>query len=126
MNKRKILIVDDEKEFSEMVRLNLESTGKYEVSIETDATNALLAALQYRPDLILLDVIMAGKEGPDVAIEIKRDPRLKDTPIVFLTATVTQQEVDSEGGRIGGQSFVAKPSELDILLNSIERNMITV
>lgn len=126
MNKRKILIIDDEKEFSEMVRVNLESTGKYEVSIETDANNALFAALQCRPDLILLDVIMVGKEGPDVAIEIKKDPRLKETPIVFLTATVTQQEVDAEGGKIGGQSFVAKPSDLDILLDSIERNMVAV
>ena len=83
-----------------------------------------LLPLQYRPDLILLDVIMASKEGPDVAIEIKGDPRLKETPIIFLTATVTQQEVDEEGGKIGGQAFVAKPSSLDILLDSIEKNMI--
>ena len=126
MSKRKILIIDDEKEFSEMVRLNLECTGKYDVSVETDANNAIFSALKCRPDLILLDVIMASKEGPDVAIEIKRDPRLRDTPIVFLTATVTQQEVDAGGGRIGGQAFVAKPSDLDILLQSIERNMALV
>lgn len=124
MNRRKILIIDDEKDFSEVVKLNLESTGKYEVCIENDARNALFTALQCRPDLILLDVIMASKEGPDVAIEIKGDPRLKETPIVFLTATVTQQEVDQENGKIGGQAFVAKPSSLDILLDSIEKNMI--
>ena len=123
MSKRKILIVDDEKGFSEVVRLNLESTGKYEVEIESDAGNALSTALKYRPDLILLDVIMAGKEGPDVAVEIKADPQLKETPIVFLTATVTQQEVEAEGGMIGGHSFVAKPSNLDILLDSIEKNL---
>ena len=126
MGKRKILIIDDERNFSEMVRLNLESTGKYEVCIENDAKNALFTALQYQPDLILLDVIMAGKEGPDVAIEIKEDPRLKETPIVFLTATVTQKEVDEEGGKIGGQAFVAKPSSLDVLLDSIEKNMMSV
>ncbi len=122
-SKRKILIIDDEKSFSEILRLNLESTGKYEVCIENDANNALFAALQYRPDLILLDVIMASKEGPDVAIEIKKDSRLEETPIVFLTATVTEQEVEEEGGTIGGQAFVAKPSSLDFLLDSIERNM---
>ncbi len=126
MNRRKILIIDDEKEFSEMVRLNLEATGRYEVSVETDANNALSAALKCRPDLILLDVIMFAKEGPEVAIEIKKDPRLTETPIVFLTATITQQEVDAEGGMIGGQAFVAKPSDLDILLASIERNMAAV
>ncbi|MCK4882553.1 MAG: response regulator [Candidatus Omnitrophica bacterium] len=126
MDRKKILIIDDERDFSEVVKLNLESTGKYEVHIENDASNALFTALQCLPDLILLDVIMASKEGPDVAIEIKEDPRLKDTPIVFLTATVTQQEVDREGGKIGGQLFVAKPSSLDILLDSIEKNMMSV
>lgn len=125
MNKRKILIVDDEKGFSEVVRLNLESTGKYEVEIESNASNALSAALKYRPDLILLDVIMANKEGPDVAVEIKSNPQLKETPIVFLTATVTQQEVDAEGGMIGGHPFVAKPSNLGVLLDSIEKNMMS-
>ncbi|HQP10861.1 MAG TPA: response regulator [Candidatus Omnitrophota bacterium] len=124
MVKRKILIVDDEENFCDILRLNLESTGKYEVCVENDANNALFAVLHHRPDLVLLDVIMAGKEGPDIAIEIKRDPRLKETPIVFLTATVTQQEVEAEGGRIGGQAFVAKPSSLDVLLDSIERNLV--
>jgi CheY-like chemotaxis protein len=126
MIKRRILIVDDEKSFSEILRLNLESTGKYDVCVENDANNALFAVLQHRPDLVLLDVIMASKEGPDIAVEIKGDPRLKQTPIVFLTATVTQKEVEAGGGRIGGQAFVAKPSSLDFLLDSIERNMATV
>lgn len=125
MRKRKILIVDDEKGFSEVVKLNLESTGKYEVKIETDSRNALSAALQYRPDLILLDIIMANKEGPDVAIEIKEDHLLRETPIVFLTATVTPQEVETQGGTIGGHPFVAKPSSLNTLLESIERNVVT-
>lgn len=126
MDKRKILIIDDEEEFSEVVKLTLESTGRYEVEIENDADNALFAALRYQPDLILLDVIMGSKEGPDVAIEIKSDPRLKDMPIVFLTATVTAQEVSRQHGQIGGNAFVAKPSTLDILMASIERNLVSV
>ena len=123
MRKRKILIVDDEKNFSEMVKLNLEATGQYEVKIETDPRGALCVALQYQPDLILLDVIMAKKEGPDVAAEFKRDPSVKNIPVIFLTATVTQQEVDREGGIIGGYHFVAKPSSLDILVGAIEKNI---
>ncbi|MBN1869012.1 MAG: response regulator [Candidatus Omnitrophica bacterium] len=125
MGKRKILIIDDERDFSDVVKMILESTGKYEVTIENDAGNALYAAIRCQPDLILLDVIMAGKEGPDVAIEIKGNSHFKETPIVFLTATVTQQEVDEGGGTIGGHAFVAKPSSLDILLDSIERNMVS-
>lgn len=124
MDRKKILIIDDEKAFSEMVKLNLETTGKYDVVIENDASNAIYTALQCQPDLILLDVIMASKDGPEVAIEMKGDPRLKDMPIVFLTATVTQREVDEEDGTIGGRAFIAKPSSLESLIESIERNMI--
>lgn len=124
MDKKKILIIDDEKGFTEIVKLNLESTGKYDVRIENNATDALFTSLQFRPDLVLLDVIMAQKEGPDVVAEIKADPRLSETPIIFLTATVTQEEVDAEGGIIGGHPFVAKPSNLETLLSSIEKHMI--
>ena len=126
MNKRKILIVDDEKGFSEMVKLNLESTNKYIVKIEVDSSNALCAARKYLPDLILLDVIMAKMEGPDVASAIKRDPTLKDIPTVFLTATVTEKEVDEGNGMIGGHPFVAKPSSLETLLDAIDKNMTAV
>lgn len=126
MNKKKILIVDDERNFAEMVKLVLESTDRYKVKIELDSSNALSAAYEYLPDLILLDVIMANAEGPDVAAALREDPVLKEIPIIFLTATVTQKEVDEEGGVIGGHPFVAKPSSLETLLDAIEKNMMTV
>ena len=123
MDKRKILIVDDEKGFTEMLQLNLESTGKYDVRIVNEPQNAVIAALQYQPDLILLDIIMPNMEGPDVAIELKNNPEIKDVPIVFLTATVTRQEVESQNGVIGGRIFVAKPSRLVDLLDSIDKTL---
>lgn len=126
MSKKKILLIDDEEGFSEMVKLNLESTGMYEVQIETDSRKAVHAAFLYQPDLILLDVIMAKKEGPEVASEMMQDSTLKKIPIIFLTATITQQEVDEGDGMIGGHAFVAKPGGLDTLLKSIERNLVLV
>ena len=126
MNKKKILIIDDEQSFSEMVKLNLESTNKYEVELEIDSRNALSSVRKYRPDLILLDVIMAHMEGPDVARVISEDSALKEIPTIFLTATVTQKEVDEGGGMIGGHPFVAKPSSLETLLDAIDKNMMAV
>lgn len=126
MQKKKILIIDDEKGFTAMLSLNLESTGNYDVRIENDPLNALSAALQFRPDLILLDIIMPNMEGPDVAIQIKSHSQLKAVPIVFLTATVTKEEVDAQGGRIGGHDFVAKPSRLADLLFSIEKGLLSL
>ena len=106
-----------------MVKLNLESTGRYNIRIQTDSSKALFEALMFEPDAILLDVIMAKKEGPDVAVDIKKNALLQDIPIIFLTATVTQQEVDDGEGMIGGHAFVAKPSNLNILLNTIEKKL---
>ena len=126
MNKKKILIIDDEQSFSEMVKLNLESTNKYEVELEIDSRNALSSVRKYRPDLILLDVIMAHMEGPDVARFISEDSSLKEIPTIFLTATVTQKEVDEGGGMIGGHPFVAKPSSLETLLDAIDKNIMAV
>ena len=123
MKKRKILIIDDEKGFSEMVKLILESTEEYDVEIEEDSSNAVYSARKCKPDLILLDVIMAKMEGPDVAQELKKDPELADTPTIFLTATVTEKEVEEGNGMIGGHPFVAKPSSFEILVNAIERNI---
>ena len=126
MSKRKILIIDDEEGFSEMVKLNLESTGMYDVKVETDPRKAVQEAFLYQPDLVLLDVIMAKKEGPEVAAEMIQNPTLRKIPIVFLTATITQQEVDQGDGVIGGHAFVAKPSGLNTLLRTIERNLVLV
>ena len=126
MDKKKILIIDDEQSFSEMVKVNLESTNKYEVKLEIDSRNALSSVRKYRPDLILLDFIMAHMEGPDVARVISEDSALKEIPTIFLTATVTQKEVDEGGGMIGGHPFVAKPRSLETLLDAIDKNMMAV
>ena len=79
-----------------------------------------------RHQRILLDVIMAHMEGPDVARVISEDSALKEIPTIFLTATVTQKEVDEGGGMIGGHPFVAKPSSLETLLDAIDKNIMVV
>ncbi|MBU0468510.1 MAG: response regulator [Candidatus Omnitrophica bacterium] len=123
MDCKKILIVDDEKGFTSMLKLNLEAIGDFEVKVVNEANNALMTAKQFLPDIILLDIIMPNKEGPDVAIEIRNEPSLKNIPIVFLTATITRDEVASQNGWIGGNIFVAKPSSLKELLASIESSI---
>lgn len=126
MSCKKILIIDDEKNFTSVLKINLEALGKYEIGVENDPMQALASAIRFKPDLILLDIIMPNKEGPDVAIEIKSHPILRDIPIVFLTATITPEEADCQHGIIGGRSFVAKPSTLGHLISSIERHLISV
>ncbi|HPN89142.1 MAG TPA: response regulator [Candidatus Omnitrophota bacterium] len=123
MVKKRILVIDDEKGFTAMLKLNLESTGRYDVLVENNPFHAVSAALNFMPHLILLDIIMPNMEGPDVAISLKENPFLKDIPVVFLTATVRKNEIEEYGGRIGGHYFVAKPSSLKEIMSSIEEGL---
>lgn len=119
MGKKRILLIDDEVSFTRMLRLNLEKTGAYEVREENKGARGLAAAREFKPDLILLDVIMPDADGGDVASQIKADQSLKDTPIVFLTAVVTKKEE----GMVGGHPFIAKPVGAKELVECIERNL---
>jgi CheY-like chemotaxis protein len=121
MNKKRILVVDDETGVTTMTKLNLERTGQYQVLVENRATSALEAAHRFNPDLILLDITMPEMDGGDVAAQIKADPKLKDTPIVFLTAVVSQIETGNSELRRGGQVFLSKPVNLKTLVTCIEQ-----
>jgi two-component system OmpR family response regulator len=118
---RRILIVDDEPDMTFLVRLNLQKTGRYEVREENESPNALPAAREFRPDLILLDVMMPELDGGDVLALLKEDHQLRSVPVVFLTATVLKDEVSSQGGTIGGYPFISKPFEVETLVSRIDQ-----
>jgi len=121
--KKRVLIVDDEVSFARMVKLNLEKTGAFEVRAENKANCALPAAREFKPDLIILDVIMPGMDGGDVSNQIKRDRNLKDTPIIFLTATVSKREAGDVGLNSGGELFLAKPVTVENLIQCINERV---
>jgi two-component system OmpR family response regulator len=108
-DKKKILVVDDNPGNTRLLKLYLEQTNHYVVREVNDPTAALAAAEQFLPSLILLDVMMPGMAGGDLAACFQASPSLKGVPIVFLTAAVTKGEVEAGGGRLGGFPFLAKP-----------------
>ena len=121
--KKRILIVDDEVSFGRMVKLNLEKTGDFEVRTESKASYALAAAREFKPDLIILDVIMPTMDGGDVSNQIRHDRQLKDTPIIFLTATVSKREAGEDGLNSGGALFLAKPVSVETLVARINEHL---
>ena len=123
MNKKRILIVDDEAGFARLLKANLEQTGRYEARVETVATRALATAEQFEPDLILLDVMMPGQDGGELANRFHISPPLKHVPIVFFTAAARKEEVASRGGRIGGLPFLAKPADLPEVIACLEQQL---
>ncbi len=124
MMKRKILVIDDEEGFTALIKTTLEERGNYKVRAENNASLALVAAREFKPDLILLDIMMPGDmDGGEIARRIEDDENIKNIPIVFLTAVTTEEEVTAGRGFIGGHPFIAKPVNIEKLINYIEKKL---
>ena len=121
--KKKILVVDDEASITRMLRRNLESTGKFEVRTENSGEAAVATARTFHPDFILLDVMMPGVDGGEVAARLKDDRALANIPVVFLTAIVQKEETAPTGSNIGGCEYLAKPVKMEDLVACIEKHL---
>jgi CheY-like chemotaxis protein len=120
--KSRILIIDDNRDFTYSAKLALERTGRYSVCEENEPARAHQTAQRVKPDLILLDIAMPDTDGGEVAARIESDPTLHRTPVVFLTALVTKAEAKS-GLQIQGHPFLAKPISIPDLIEGIERSL---
>jgi CheY-like chemotaxis protein len=119
MSKRRVLIVDDDVNLSRLSGMILENSGKYEVMIVNQSARALAAAIQFQPDVMLLDVDMPGKSGGDLAQEAALDSRLRGVPVLFLTGLVSHAEAGTSPMESGGMKFLAKPVEPALLLATV-------
>ena len=106
---KRILVVDDRASDSRLVKLYLERDHEYVVREVNEAKAAISAAEDFEPHLILLDLMMPGMGGTELASCFEAHPKLKGVPIVFLTAAITKEQVNAVGGRIGKFPFLAKP-----------------
>ena len=120
-SKKRVLIVDDEPGFTRLLKLNLHHTGRYTAEVVNDATQAVRTAQTSAPDIVLLDVMMPGMDGSEVANRLHSMPRFEKIPIIFLTAAVKKQEVESRDGQCGGVPFIAKPVEFQEVVRQIEK-----
>lgn len=122
--KKRILIIDDEVGFTKLLAMNLEETGPYEVEVQNDAKWATEAARRFKPDLILLDIIMPGVSGRAVAESLMADPLLRSTPFIYLTASVSREDAIAQGGTIDGHAALAKPVSVEEVAQAIEATLV--
>ena len=122
--RRRILIVDDDANSTHLVKILLERSGRYLVLEENDPTKADQIAHSFKPDVILLDIVMPKMDGGELATQIESDRELHDTPIIFLTALVTHREAQS-GLHVQGHPLVAKPISIPELIDAIEKHLPT-
>lgn len=123
MSKTRILVIDNEEDFVRMIKLNLEKRGNYEVMTLTQPIRALAAVKKFRPDLILLDVVMPDVDGGAVAAQLESDENCKDIPIVFLTVIMSEEESYSIKGMAGTHPCLSKSVAMGELVECIENNL---
>jgi len=117
MNKTKILVIDDEEDFLDLMRNGLEPQG-YEVITATDGTNGLAKAKVSKPDLVICDIKMPKKDGFQVLKEMRQDAELRRIPFIMLTVVDEFKKVE-EAYDEEADFYVTKPVKFDVLLKNI-------
>jgi CheY-like chemotaxis protein len=115
MPSKRILICDDDVTLRLLVRVVLEDD--YEFSEASNATEALELARRDKPDLVILDIMLAGRNGLDLLEELRRDPRLRAVPTIVLTASPEREDAALAAG---ADRFFMKPFEPDELKSTVE------
>lgn len=115
----KILYAEDEPDIQEVAKLALEAVGGFEVKLCNSGADALLEAPLFSPDLILLDVMMPGMDGPTTFSELRKTTQFANTPIIFMTAKVQAQEVACYK-EMGALDVIAKPFDPMTLSDQIK------
>ena len=113
----KILVVDDEPDIVEFITYNLKNKG-YLVASARDGVEAIRKAKDFKPNLILLDMMMPNKDGIETIKELRTMPEFDDTAIIFLTA-LSDEKYEIEGLKTGADDFIAKPIKPELLATRI-------
>ncbi|MGV8990825.1 MAG: response regulator [Thiobacillus sp.] len=103
-----ILYVEDEPDIRTVAQLALETVGGFTVKLCGSGEEAVQAGPAFKPDLLLLDVMMPGMDGPTTLAALRKDPSMKDTPVIFMTAKVQPSEIQ-QYRELGALDVIAKP-----------------
>ena len=114
---KKILIADDEPDILEIIQFNLQAEG-YEVMTAKNGDEAIEEAKKHHPDLIILDIMMPGKNGIDVCNILRMQPAFKETLIIFLSA-LSDESTEIRGLETGADDFLTKPISPKILVSKV-------
>jgi DNA-binding response OmpR family regulator len=117
--KKRVLIADDEPNIVVSLEFLMQESG-YDIRTAVNGDEALKTAREFRPDLMLLDVMMPVKNGYEICRAVREDPALKGMKIVMLTAKGRELEV-TKGLAIGADAYVTKPFATRELLETVKR-----
>jgi two-component system OmpR family response regulator len=104
----RVLYVEDDEDVQRIVRLSLERIGKMTVRVVSDPLQAIEAIRQFGPELVMLDWMMPGMDGPTLFRKMRELPETRDCPVVFITARAQQRET-AELAALGAAGVISKP-----------------
>ncbi len=115
---KRILYVEDEPDIQAVAKIALETVGGFELRVCSSGEEAIQDPISFAPDLILLDVMMPGMDGPTTLAELRKMPELANIPVIFMTAKVQPQEV-AHFKSLGAIEVIAKPFDPMTLAQTI-------
>jgi two-component system OmpR family response regulator len=104
----RICYVEDDEDIQRIVRMSLERVGKMTVEVVSDPLVAIERMIAFKPELVMLDWMMPGMDGPTLFRKMRETPETKDLPVVFITAKASQREQD-ELRSLGAAGTLLKP-----------------
>ena len=119
MVRKKILIVEDEASLLKLVSILLTSKG-YDVEGELNGQSALESVANFKPDLVLLDIMLPEIDGFEVCQRIKDNPATKDIPVIMLTAKKSREDM-ARAEQVGADWYITKPFKSAMVIETIQR-----
>jgi CheY-like chemotaxis protein len=105
---RRVLCVEDDDDIRRILRLSLEKVGQMTVELVADPAEAIESMIAFRPELVMLDWMMPGMDGPTLLRKMRERPETSALPVVFVTAKASQREL-AELHELGAAGTISKP-----------------
>jgi len=105
---QRVCYVEDDEDIQKIVRMSLERIGKLTVEVVGDPMMAIEAMKAFRPELVMLDWMMPGMDGPTLYRQMREVPEVRDVPVVFITAKASEKELN-ELRSLGAAGTISKP-----------------
>jgi DNA-binding response OmpR family regulator len=116
--KRKVLLVDDDPEVVETINRALQDDGRFEVRIASNGFDAGMMVKEYRPDLLVLDVMLPDINGKEVCHRVRADPAMEDVRIICISGMIEDDKIQ-ELKLAGADDFLGKPFDVDVLIEKM-------
>jgi len=120
--KKKILLVDDERDLTDLMKMRLEYGGEYEVRVLSSAKDILAQVHEFAPDVILLDLLMPELGGIEACLMLDRDQEGMGIPIIVLSG-LDKESDKLKAYKCGVVDYITKPINWDVLIKSIEKSI---